>query len=285
MIQFGIRLHDVNAALGAEEKTMEARTRKARDEGFSCVHLAFSKVIDGVTFDAAALTEGLGAYTKRVFAKEELDVAVLGCYLNLAHPDPEKLKEIQSRYYGHLRVASILGAGVVGTETGAPNAEYKLDANTHTDEALDSFIRGLAPVVECAESYGVTMAIEPVWNHIVYNADRAVKVLKAIGSHNLRIILDPVNLLYAGNADEKDTVIADAIDKLCEDVAVVHIKDFVREGDKLKSIAAGTGEMDYERILRFMKERKPFIQATFENTTNDNAVAARTFIQNAYDAL
>ena len=34
-----------------------------------------------------------------------------------------------------------------------------------------------------------------------------------------------------------------------------------------------------------MKERKPFIQATFENTTNDNAVAARTFIQNAYDAL
>ncbi len=285
MIQFGIRLHDVNAALGAEEKTMEARARKAREEGFSCVHLAFSKVIDGVTFDAAALTEGLGMYTKRVFTKEELDVAVLGCYLNLAHPDPEKLKGIQSRYYGHLRVASILGAGVVGTETGAPNAEYKLDANTHTDEALDSFIRGLAPVVECAESYGVTMAIEPVWNHIVYNADRAVKVLKAIGSHNLRIILDPVNLLYAGNADEKDLVFADAIDKLGEDVAVVHIKDFVREGDKLKSIAAGTGEMDYGRILRFIKDRKPFIQATFENTTNDNAVAARTFIQNAYDAL
>ena len=285
MIQFGIRLHDVNAALGAEEKTMEARARKAREEGFSCVHLAFSKVIDGVTFDAAALTGGLGVYTKRVFAKEELDVAVLGCYLNLAHPDPEKLKEIQSRYYGHLRVASILGAGVVGTETGAPNAEYKLDANTHTDEALDAFIRGLAPVVECAESYGVTMAIEPVWNHIVYNADRAVKVLKVIQSHNLRIILDPVNLLYAGNADEKDAVIADAIDKLGEDVAVVNIKDFVREGDKLRSIAAGTGEMDYGRILRFMKERKPFIQATFENTTNDNAVAARTFIQSAYDAL
>ena len=140
-------------------------------------------------------------------------------------------------------------------------------------------------MVECAEHYGVTMAIEPVWNHIVYNADRAVKVLRAIRSHNLRIILDPVNLLYAGNTDDKDTVIADAIDKLGEDVAVVHLKDFVREGDKLKSIAAGTGEMDYGRILRFVKERKPFIQATLENTTNENAVAARTFLESVYSGL
>lgn len=284
-MQLGIRLHDVNTALSAEKQTMEARTATARAEGFCCVHLAFSKVIGGVTFDAAALTEGLGAYAKNVFARAGLDVAVLGCYLNLAHPDPAKLGEIQSRYFGHIRVASILGASVVGTETGAPNEQYKLDANTHTDAALDSFIRGLAPVVECAESYGVTMAIEPVWNHIVYNADRALRVLKSIGSHNLRIILDPVNLLYAGNADERDTVFADAIDKLGEHVAVVHLKDFVREGDKLRSIAAGTGEMDYGRVLRFVKERKPFIQATLENTTNENAVAAKTFLEDVYAAL
>lgn len=284
MIQIGIRLHDVNAGLGPEKQTMEARARTARQEGFSCVHLAFAKVIGGVSFDAAALTEGLGMYAKGVFARTGLDVAVLGCYLNLAHPDPAKLREIQSRYYGHIRVASIMGAGVVGTETGAPNAEYKLDANTHTDEALETFIRGLAPVVECAESYGVTVAIEPVWNHIVYNADRALKVLKSIGSHDLRIILDPVNLLYTGNADERDRVFADAIDKLGEYVAVVHLKDFVREGDKLRSVAAGTGEMDYSRILRFVRERKPFIQATLENTTNDNAEAARTFIEAAYAA-
>lgn len=285
MLQIGIRLHDVNAGLAPEEQTMQARARTAGQEGFSCVHLAFAKVIGGVNFDASALTEGLGMYAKGVFARAGLDVAVLGCYLNLAHPDPAKLREIQSRYFGHIRVASIMGAGVVGTETGAPNAEYKLDADTHTDAALDTFIRGLAPVVACAESYGVTVAIEPVWNHIVYDADRAVKVLKSVGSHNLRIILDPVNLLYAGNADERDRVFADAIDKLGEYVAVVHLKDFVREGDKLRSVAAGTGEMDYGRVLRFVKERKPFIQATLENTSNDNAVAARRFIEEAYAAL
>ncbi len=284
-MQIGIRLHDVNAELAPELQTMEARAAKAREEGFCCVHLALSKVIKGVTFDESALTEGLAMHTRRVFAQNGLDVAVLGCYLNLAHPDPEKLRDIQSRYYGHLRVASLMGAGVVGTETGAPNAEYKMDANTHSDEALDIFIRGLAPVVECAERWGVSLAIEPVWKHIVYDADRAMRVLDAIKSPNLRIILDPVNLLYAGNADERERVIGDAIEKLGERVAVVHLKDFVREGDELRSIAAGTGEMDYAPILRFMKERKPYIQATLENTANNNAVQSRELLQRLYSEL
>lgn len=281
-MQIGIRLHDVNAGLAPEFQTMESRAAKAREEGFSCVHLAYSKVIKGVTFDACALTEGLARYTKRVFDREGLDVAVLGCYLNLAHPDQEKLKEIQSRYYGHIRAASLMGACVVGTETGAPNAEYKLDANTHTEEALESFIRGLAPVVECAESYGVTMAIEPVWNHIVYNADQALKVLKAIGSHNLRIILDPVNLLSTENAADRERVFGDAMEKLADYIAVVHLKDYVIENGKLKSIAAGTGEMDYREILKFMKARKPWIQATLENTSNENAVQSRRLLERIY---
>ncbi len=284
-MQLGIRLHDIHAKLGPEFQTMEKRAQTAREEGFTCVHLAYSKVIKGYTFDDCALTEGLAKYTRRVFEGQGLDVAVLGCYLNLAHPDPDKLKEIQSRYYGHLRVASLLGAGVVGTETGAPNAQYKMDANTHSEEALDTFIRGLAPVVERAEKCGVTMAIEPVWKHIVYSPDRAVKVLEAIQSPNLRIIFDPVNLLYPGNLDERGKVIGEAMEKLCDRIAVVHLKDCVPDGDDLKSIAAGTGVMDYKEILKFIKARKPYIHTTLENTTDENAVSSRMYLQEIYDRL
>ncbi|MCR4950081.1 MAG: sugar phosphate isomerase/epimerase [Solobacterium sp.] len=284
-MQLGIRLHDVNASLDAEQKTMEARAAKAKEEGFTCVHLAFSKVMAGITFDHCALTEGLAQYTKRVFAKNDLDVAVLGCYLNLAHPDPDKLKEIQAKYYGNIRVASLLGASVVGTETGAPNAQYKMDANTHSKEALETFIKGLAPVVECAEKYGVSMAIEPVWKHIVYDARRARTVLDAIGSPNLRIIFDPVNLLYPGNIDERAKVFDETMNLLGDDIAVVHLKDFIPEGDDLKSVAAGHGLMDYTEILRFMKTRKPFIQATLENTSNENAVSSRLMLEDMYRQL
>ena len=285
MLQLGIRLHDVNAACPAEEKTMEARARKAGQEGFSCVHLAYQKVMPQISFDDAALNEGLACYTKRVFAGEGLDVAVLGCYLNLAHPDEKELAKIKSRYYGHLRVASLMGCSVVGTETGAPNPQYKLDGNTHSREALDTFIRNLANVVACAEHWGVSMAIEPVWNHIVYNADRAVEVLKAIQSPNLRIILDPVNLLCMENADDREDIFRNAFEKLCDHIAVVHIKDFVRKEGKLISVAAGTGEMNYENLLRMVRQSKPFVQATLENTTNENAVQARELIQRVYETV
>ena len=284
-MQLGIRLHDVNASQPASEQTLEARAHKAREEGFSCVHLALTKCIPGVTFDNAALTEGLAAYVHRVFQKEELDVAVLGCYLNLAHPDPAKVSEFQSRYFGSLRVASRAGIGMVGTETGAPNAAYKLDANTHSAEALRTFMWNLEPVVEYAEKFGAIIAIEPVWNHIVYDAGRALVVLRAIQSPNLRIIFDPVNLLAMENLDRREQVLGEAMDTLCDYIAMVHLKDYVRRDGKLVSVAAGTGEMDYTEIMRFLKARKPFIQASLENTTNENAVQARKFLEEAYASV
>ena len=284
-MQLGIRLHDVNDKEAPERRSLSARAEKAREEGFSCVHLALGKCIQGVRFDAAALDEGLAAYVRRVFRENELDVAVLGCYLNLAHPDETTVREFQSRYYGNLRVAALAGIGMVGTETGAPNAEYKRDGNTHSVEALHTFIHNLEPVVECAEHYGVTMAIEPVVNHIVYNADRALEVIRSVGSRNLRIIFDPVNLLGPENVEQRELVLGDAMDKLCEHIAMVHIKDYVSAGDKLISVAAGTGEMDYTEILRFLKARKPFVQATLENTCNDNAVASRELIEKLYSAV
>ena len=284
-MQLGIRLHDVNASQPASEQTLEARAHKAREEGFSCVHLALAKCIPGVTFDNAALTEGLAAYVRRVFQKEELDVAVLGCYLNLAHPDPAKVSEFQSRYFGSLRVASRAGIGMVGTETGAPNAAYKLDANTHSAEALRTFMWNLEPVVEYAEKFGAIIAIEPVWNHIVYDTERALVVLRAIQSPNLRIIFDPVNLLAMENLDRREQVLGEAMDTLCDYIAMVHLKDYVRQDGKLVSVAAGTGEMDYTEIMRFLKARKPFIQASLENTTNEIAVQARKFLEEAYASV
>ena len=285
MIQIGIRLHDVNTTREKTFQTLEARAQTAREEGFSCVHLALGKVIPGVDFDEAAMTEGLAMYVKRVFAENGLDVAVLGCYLNLAHPDPVKLREIQARYFAHIRVAALSGACVVGTETGAPNAAYTYEPACHGREALTTFLRGLEPVVAEAEKRGVTLAIEPVWNHIVWNPDRALEVIRAVGSRNLRIIFDPVNLLSPENVDDRERVIGEAMDKLCDPIAVVHLKDFVRADGRLKSVAAGTGEMDYRAILSFLKARKPYVMATLENTDDTNAVWSREHIERIYSQI
>ena len=54
------------------------------------------------------------------FEKNGIDIAVLGNYLNLLNPSEEYLKDAYEKYYAHIRFASLLGCGMVGTETGAP---------------------------------------------------------------------------------------------------------------------------------------------------------------------
>ena len=133
-MQLGIRLHDIKKA------PLEERLAIAKEQGFLCGHLALSKVITEYPVDDGALTPGYAMYLKKIFAKNDLDIAVLGCYLNLANPDEGQLAKITHRYLAHIRFASLLGVGVVGTETGAVNEAYKFEEKIHSDEALDIFL-------------------------------------------------------------------------------------------------------------------------------------------------
>ena len=280
MIQFGLRLHD------AEKLPMEQLLPLVRKKGFTCAHLALSKTVKDVPCTPSALTPGYALYLRHLFEQNGIDIAVLGNYLNLAYPDETVLDAIREKYYAHICFASLLGCGMVGTETGCPNVEYKYCPECRTDAALAAFIKTLKPIVRCAEQYGVTLAIEPVARHIVYDAKRARTVLDEIGSHNLQILFDPVNMLSMENVDRREEVFAEAIELLGKDVAMIHFKDFVRQNadGQLKACGAGQGEMEnYTTILRFAKQEKPYVFATLENTTPENAEACRLYLQKQYD--
>lgn len=278
-MQLGIRLHDT------VDLPLEERLANVHKQGFKCGHLALKKVISEYSVENDALTPGFAMYLKKQFAKNDLDIAVLGCYLNLANPDKEQLQKIVETYKANIRFASMLGCGVVGTETGAPNTEYLPVPECRSEESLELFIKNVRPIVEYAQDMGVIFAIEPVWRHIVYDPKRARRVLDEINSPNLQIILDPVNLLGIENYENREAVIDEAIELLGEDTAMVHIKDFVVENNDLKSVAAGTGIMKYDRLLSFMKKNKPFIHATLEDTNPPNAAFARKYIQDIWDSL
>ena len=277
-MQLGIRFHDT------EKIAFEDRVKKVHDLGFKCAHIALSKIED-IPSAPDALTPGYGKYIRKVFDKNEVDIAVLGCYLNLADPDEERLKVIKYKDEASIRFASYIGAGMVGTETGAPNSEYKSCSECRSDEALESFIAGLEEVVGYAEKFGVVVAIEPVAKHIVWNADRARKVLDRIASPNLKIIFDPVNLLDETNFKDREQIFAHTMDVLGPDIVMLHLKDYVNQDGKLKSVGCGLGEMDYESILRYIKSEKPFIHATLENTTPENHEKCRDTILDIYNKV
>ena len=274
----GIRLHDTRPG------TLKERALYAKAQGFSCVHLALSKCLDGGMMSPEVMTPGLAALVSHDL--EGMDCAVLGCYLNLCHPDMAVYEQTVRKYIAHLRLCRWMNAGVVGTETGNPNSEYRYDPQTsHTDAALELFIQRLEPVVRAAEKIGASISIEPVYTHIVCDARRARRVLDALASPNLGIIFDPVNMLHPDNIARRDEVLLEAMELLEDEINIIHLKDYTMTGGTLKSCAAGTGEMDYEPILRFAARKKPGIQMTLEDTQPDNAEDARLYIAGIYQSL
>lgn len=273
----GIRLHDV------EPGDIKHRLAVAADQGFGCAHLALAPNFPGYKMTLPELTPGWAMEIKKNFEMEKLDVAVLGCYLCLADNDEASLKRTQEIYKAHLRFASVLGAGVVGTES--PTADPRPLEELHTEAALEQFIRGLEPVVKYAESVGQIIALEPVFRHTMYNPKQARKVLDAISSPNLMIIFDPVNMLHESNYEQRDEIFAEAMDLLKNEIAVLHIKDFDMVDGNLVSMGAGLGMMDtsYDPILKFAKENKPFIHATLEDTVPTNAKQCLEYIKNRYN--
>ena len=145
-MRIGIRAHDVKA------DTFEGLVKEIHNEGMHCCQLAVPKAVHEFPTKKEVLTPGMALYMKEVFAENKVDVAVLGCYQNLATPDEAALKDTIDTYKRHIVFASLLGAGVVGTETGACNTEYRTEPFSFTEEALEIFIKNLRPVVEYAEN-------------------------------------------------------------------------------------------------------------------------------------
>ena len=106
-----------------------------------------------------------------------------------------------------------------------------------------------------------------------------------IDSPNLQIIFDPVNLLDESNYQEYPAIFKEFVEILGPDIATIHAKDFKIENGKLLSCACGTGQMDYEFLLRYIKEHKPHIHVLLEDTNPSNAQQARQFMEEKYASL
>ena len=278
-LRLGVRGHDMPKA------PFDELVKSIADAGFCCTQLALGKAIRDFSVSNEAMTFGMADYMKKIFEQNRVSVSVLGCYKNLANPDKEQLNKIVESYMHHIRFARILECGLVGTETGAVNTEYKFTPENHTDTALHIFIENLKRIVEYAENMGVCIGIEPVYKHIMCNVERTRKVLDAVNSPNLRVILDPINLLNAENEKQHEKIVEEAFDVLGNEIDAIHIKDYVvKEGSIVyEKVTVGEGNFNIPHFLGILKAKKPFINVLLEASTPENVKASCDYIRGCYD--
>ena len=272
-MNIGIRLHDTKPG------TLRERLGFAAEQGFSCVQLAMGKAVPGFRMDEAPvlLTKDLAAEVREELAGAKISCAVLGCYLGLAAENAEEAERVREIYRAHLRFAAWIGAGCVGTET--PPVTCPDGEACRADEYYQLFMKRVRPLAREAEELGVTLAIEPVCTHIVYDAELAERMLNELDSPNVKIILDAVNLIDSAHFHEADDVIREAIRRLGGETVVLHMKDFAPAPGKPRpqELPCGQGQLRYADLLKLARDRN--LPMTLECTSPDNAEEARHFLE------
>ena len=278
-MRLGMRCHDV------VHTNLEDLSESIQSKNFKSVQLALRKINTGFNANKAHITPGMAKHIRDIFAKHDISIGILGCYVNIAHPDNDELKVLLDRFKEHIRFARDFGCSLVGTETGALNKEYVYGPENNTEEAFLRTLNSVRILVEEAEKFGVIVAIEGVANHIINTPERMKMVLNNIPSNNLQVIFDPTNYMTVENYKDQDEMMKKNFELFGDRIVAIHAKDFICEENEIKLVPIGKGLLNYELLLSLIKENNPYIEVFLESTKPEHVDESVDYITKIYNSV
>lgn len=276
-LNLGIRAHDLGPA------DIDTLTERINSYGLKHIQLAVKKSFPEVFDSYDKLTPGIADYYGKKFADAGIKISILGSYVNIVDQDPEKRKQALADFTTHLRLSKEFRASMVGTETGSVGNGFTLD--NFTEKAMVETIESVKLMVKDAEKFGAIVAIEPGINHPLYTAKLAKRLVDEVDSDNLKIILDCANLMLPSNHEKQEEVIEEAFELLGDHIIAMHIKDYIIKDDHVEIVPVGTGEMNYERIMKFAKYEKPYLFVSLEATREPELEDSIKLLKEVYDRV
>lgn len=273
----GIRAHDLEAGNLQELAANVA----ARD--FSAVQLALTKSITTFSTSTGALSPGYGHHVKSIFQQHGVQLAVLGCYINMIHPDAEERQRQLERFKEHIRFARDFGCSIVGTETGSVIPSLGYSEDNFTEEAYIEVAKSVRVLVSEAEKFGVIVGIEGGINHPIHTPKRMKRLLDDVPSPNLQVIYDPANFMSMDNIHDQLSVMDEAFQLFGNRMVIVHAKDFIVDNSEIVMVPVGTGQLNYAALFKRLKQQKPFINILLENTREPHIANSVRYLQSQYE--
>ncbi|MGV2871744.1 sugar phosphate isomerase/epimerase family protein [Colwellia sp. E150_009] len=276
MINIGLRAHDYG------QGTPDEIAKKLGAYGVNCIQLALAKSFPFIKEEPGQLSPGLGNTIRDAFAKQGINIAVLGCYINPIHPDPILKEQSLQRFEEHLRFARDFGCAIVGTETGSRNADCTFHPDSQGEEAFLELVAAVKRLSKTAEKYGTIVGIEGVaHHHTIHTYEKMVRMLELVGSPNVQVIYDPVNFFPLDECEQQEKLMDDAFTLFGDRIVAIHSKDFViNDGLKEGDLPSGTGVMAHSHLIKHLIEKKPYIQVILENTNIDNVEQVISVLKN-----
>lgn len=279
MIQFGMRAHDF-APAGAMEDFFD----KLHRGGIRHIQLAMAKSIANYDVSYGHYSAGFAHYIGEQLRKNDLHVAVLGCYINPVIPDETlRMKEV-NRFIEHLKYAKRMGADMVGTETGRFSLDMSVTPMTESEECYASLLDSFSRIADAAEALGVTVGVEGVFDHTLSSPEKMKRFLDDIASPAFEVILDAANLISPKTTEAavQNAIIEKAFALYGDRISVLHLKDCVFDADGVQQCTKpGEGLIVYDSLMRNLRAKPQIIGLLEESNaarfSDDCAFFARKF--------
>lgn len=273
LMKVGIRAHDVQIFDNPEQLA-----RKLEELGFSYLQFAPRASLPETTDTGKKVNYGLAQTINNIFTRHNLQIAVLGCYVNIIDPDISKRNSALQLFSQYLTMARYFGSNLVGTETGSVDPNFNLTTKNYEAPTVNLAVSQIEKLVKIAEKTGTLIGIEPGVNHPIHSIKVMETVLQQIQSPNLQVILDMANLV-TDSTQKISTILQQALNTFGNKIYCYHIKDYVFKNGRIQVVPIGEGIADIKETLTLINSQQPHSFVILDETPQRDFFQSLTRIQ------
>jgi sugar phosphate isomerase/epimerase len=190
------------------------------------------------------LDESSCVWIAQSFRELGLTMAAISGTFNMCDPTASRIENNLRRLEVLAAACRWLDTRIITLCTGTDDSGdmWKWHRGNSGRLAWERLVETMRAAIKIADRYEVTLAFEPEVHNVVSSVMRARRLLDEIGSPWLKVVIDPANLIHAGDRAVWGESLTEASEWLGPDIVLAHAKQprFIEEPEKYSAARLGS---------------------------------------------
>ena len=273
-LKLGIRGHDLP---GAPFQSVDDFIASIKQFDLDCLQLVYKKAFKDFNMDPYFILE-----LSDKLKKSNINVAMIGAYFNMIHPDEEKRADGVEYFKWCMETGKVFDCALIGSETGSANGDkWTYNEYNHTQEAYEIVRNTVSELKKYGNIFKTRPIIEGAYAHTIYEPELLYRLIQETGINDVTV--DIYNYLNIENYKQADEIFDCCMNLFKDKIRVFHLKDFNVVDGKLVQCGIGQGIMNWKYYISRIKEEVSDAALILEGVTGADIETSIQYIRRLED--